>query len=261
VAKSAKESGLKVALSGLGGDELLGGYPSFVDLPRWRRRVRFPAAIPGMGRMARSIMRVVAPGLARRKPKVLGLLEYGSSWAGVYLLRRALFLPSELHRVIDPEVVQSGMHRLKPLRLLASHLAPDPGTDMGRVCALESMHYLRNQLLRDADWAGMAHGVEIRTPFVDFRLLERLAPATTRLMPGEGKAALGGAPAIPLPDHVVKRGKTGFEVPTGVWMKNFAARRGRSVDYGSENKGLISRHWSQLVLGASGPTAHVPEAI
>jgi len=119
VAKAAKEAGLKVALSGLGGDELLGGYPSFVDLPRWRRRVRFPAAIPGVGRMARSIMRVVAPGLARRKPKVLGLLEYGSSWAGVYLLRRALFLPSVLHRVIDPEVVQSGMHRLKPLRLLA----------------------------------------------------------------------------------------------------------------------------------------------
>jgi len=261
VAKAAKEAGLKVALSGLGGDELLGGYPSFTDLPRWRSRIRVPAAIPGVGRIARNIMRLVAPDLARKKPKVLGLLEYGSSWAGVYLLRRALFLPSELHRVLDRDIVEAGLHRLKPLRLLSSHLAPDPGTNMGRVCALESMHYLRNQLLRDADWAGMAHGVEIRTPFVDFSLLERVAAATVRLAAGEGKAALGAAPLLPLPDEVVKRRKTGFEVPTGAWMKNFTAERGRSIEYAAESRGVVSRHWSQLVLGASLPVVRTSTAI
>ena len=261
VAKAAKEAGLKVALSGLGGDELLGGYPSFVDLPRWRRRVRLLAAIPGSGRIARSIIKLVAPDLVRKKPKVVGMLDYGRTWAGAYLLRRALFLPSELHRLLDHDIVEAGLHRLKPLRLLASHIAPDPGTDTGRVCALESTHYLRNQLLRDADWAGMAHGVEVRTPFVDFRLLEGLAPATTRLSPGEGKAALGLAPLQPLPDEVVKRRKTGFEVPTGVWMKNFTASPERSIEYPVEGKGLISRHWSQLVLGGSLPIARASTAI
>jgi hypothetical protein len=81
------------------------------------------------------------------------------------------------------------------------------------------------------------------------------------LAPGEGKAALGLTPALPLPDDVVKRRKTGFEVPTGVWIKNFAAGRERSTEYGSESKGLISRHWSQLVLGASRQMAHLPEPI
>ena len=76
VAKAAQEAGLKVALSGLGGDELLAGYPSFVDLPRWRRRFGPLAAIPGLGRLARLALRSIAPGFARARPKALGLLDY-----------------------------------------------------------------------------------------------------------------------------------------------------------------------------------------
>ena len=78
VAKAAREAGLKVALSGLGGDELLAGYPSFVDLPRWRRRFGPLAAIPGLGRLARLALKPLAPRLARTRPKVLGLLEYAA---------------------------------------------------------------------------------------------------------------------------------------------------------------------------------------
>src|SRR5262249_39735766 len=90
VAKAAKEAGLKDALSGLGGDELLAGYPSFVDVPRWLRRFGPIAAVPGLGRAARPLIRALAPGVARATPKALGLLEYGRSWAGAYLLRRGL---------------------------------------------------------------------------------------------------------------------------------------------------------------------------
>ena len=79
---------------------------------------------------------------------------------------------------------------------------------------------MRNQLLRDADWAGMAHGVEIRVPLVDTTLLQSLAPRLRRLMPGAGKAALANAPTVPLPDEIVSRAKTGFGVPTGAgWMR------------------------------------------
>ena len=69
VAKAAREAGLKVALSGLGGDELLAGYPSFVDLPRWRRRFGPFAAIPGVGRLARMLIGAFAPGFARSGPR------------------------------------------------------------------------------------------------------------------------------------------------------------------------------------------------
>ena len=72
VAKAAKEAGLKVALSGLGGDELLAGYPSFADLPRWRRRFGPFAAVPGLGRVARPLIRALAPGLARASAEGAG---------------------------------------------------------------------------------------------------------------------------------------------------------------------------------------------
>src|SRR5262249_29386662 len=153
----------------------------------------------GLGQVIRPVIRALAPGLARDRPKALGLLEYGRSWAGVYLLRRGLYLPYELKEVMDPAVAQEGLRRLQPLRRLAATLTPDPGSDIGRVCALESAHYMRNQLLRDADWAGMAHGVEIRVPLVDARLLAALAPALPALAPGAGKAALANAPSVALP--------------------------------------------------------------
>jgi asparagine synthase (glutamine-hydrolysing) len=238
VAKAAKEAGLKVALSGIGGDELLCAYPSFGDLPRWRRRFGPFAAVPGLGRLARRLIRTLAPGLARRAPKAPGLFEYAGSWAGAYLLRRGLHLPYELKEVMDPDLAREGLRRLKPLRRLARTLSPDPGSDPGRVCALESAHYLRNQLLRDADWAGMAHSVEIRVPLVDVKLLESLAPAIPGLAPQTGKAALAQAPSVPLPAAVAGRGKTGFAVPTGAWIG------GRPP----ETMGLASRRWSDAVL-------------
>ena len=204
------EAGLKVAISGLGGDELLAGYPSFVDLPRWRRRFGPFAAVPGLGRLARLAINAMAPEFARARPKALGVLEYANSWAGAYLLRRGLLLPHELAQIMDPDFAREGLRRLKPLRRLAASLVPDPGSDVARVCALESAHYMRNQLLRDADWAGMAHSIEIRVPLVDVTLLKSLAPAIGGLVPGAGKAALANAPTVPLPNEIVSRAKTGF---------------------------------------------------
>jgi asparagine synthase (glutamine-hydrolysing) len=249
VAKAAKEAGLKVALSGLGGDELLAGYPSFVDIPRWRRRFGPVAAVPWLGRAARPLIRAFAPGFARDWPKALGLLEYARSWAGTYLLRRGLFLPYELTEVMDPDVAREGLRRLKPLRRLAASLSPDPGSDVGRVCVLESAHYMRNQLLRDADWAGMAQGVEIRVPLVDATLLETLASAIPSLAPQTGKEALAKAPTVPLPAEIVARAKTGFSVPTGAWMNAAAGKAAVGVrDRPVEARGVMSRRWSRTVL-------------
>jgi asparagine synthase (glutamine-hydrolysing) len=249
VAKAAKEAGLKVMLSGLGGDEILAGYPSFTDLPRWRRRFGAFAAVPGLGHVARLLISSLAPSFGRARPKAPGLLEYGSSWAGAYLLRRGLFLPYELKEVMDHGVAREGLRRLKPLRRLAASLSPDPGSDVGRVCILESAHYMRNQLLRDADWAGMSHSVEIRVPLVDVQLLETLAPVVPHIAPQAGKAALAQAPSVPLPAEITSRAKTGFTVPIRTWMgaaidEAVVTRKRRP----HENKGLTSRRWSQTVL-------------
>jgi asparagine synthase (glutamine-hydrolysing) len=248
VSKAAREAGLKVAISGLGGDELLAGYPSFVDVPGWRRRFGPLAAVPGLGRLARLVVRAFPSSVATARPKALGLLEYAGSWAGAYLLRRGLFLPHELSEVMERDFAREGLRRLKPLRRLAASLVPDPGSDTARICVLESAHYMRNQLLRDADWAGMAHGIEIRVPLVDVPLLKSLAPAMSRLAPGIGKAALARAPCTALPEAVVARAKTGFSVPTGAWM-SAASQHGKPSDGAREPRGLVSRRWSRVVIG------------
>jgi len=237
VAKAAHEAGLKVALSGLGGDELLAGYPSFRDIPRAVRLLRGPGAVPGLGALARHAGGVA--GLGRRSPKMLGLAEYGGTYPGAYLLRRGLYLPFELGSVMDAGMAREGMRRLRPLARLNEALTPMPKSAVSRVSALESCFYMRNQLLRDADWAGMAHSLEIRTPLVDIELLRRLAPVIPHLTADAGKRALAAAPSLPLPDALVDRPKTGFGVPTGRWLS--AA---------SDRKGAASRLWSREVLAS-----------
>jgi asparagine synthase (glutamine-hydrolysing) len=241
VAKAAREAGLKVAISGLGGDELLAGYPSFVDLPRWRRRYGALAGTPGLGQVARRMIGAAMRG----RPKAAGMLEYAGTWEGAYLLRRGLFLPHELPTLLGAEMAREGLRRLDLLPSLAALLRPDPGSDVGRVCALESQVYMRNQLLRDADWAGMAHGVEIRAPLADIELLRTLAACLPGLTLGAGKAALAGAPRTPLPPAVTMRPKTGFGAPTGAWTSGGAAA----------SKGLESRRWAREVFAAFDPSS------
>jgi asparagine synthase (glutamine-hydrolysing) len=246
VAKAANEAGLKVALSGIGGDEALAGYPSFRDLPRWRRRLGPVAAIPGLGRFSRRLLRALAPGFCDTHPKAAGLLQYSRDWAGAYLLRRGLFLPDELSRLLDPATAREGLRRLRVQRRIGAALTPDPGSDIARVCALESTHYLRNQLLRDADWAGMAQGVEIRVPFADTALLRTLAPVMPAMRAGAGKRALALAPSVKLPDAVLARAKTGFAIPTRAWLDLPETSREAA------SKGLMSRRWSHIVLDTCG---------
>jgi asparagine synthase (glutamine-hydrolysing) len=151
-------------------------------------------------------------------PKAAGLFEYGATYPGAYLLQRGLFLPWELGGLLDPTIVAQGLEQLLPLAMIEATLDPLPSTPFARVATLESSLYMRNQLLRDTDWASMAHSLEVRVPLVDSTLLDRVAPVTVAAGSRGLKHLLAGAPARPLPATVTARAKTGFTTPIGSWM-------------------------------------------
>jgi asparagine synthase (glutamine-hydrolysing) len=144
------------------------------------------------------------------------LLEYGTSFEDAYLLRRALFMPWELPTVLDADIVRSGWRELRPLLSLRETI-PGLDGDRARVTALEMTWYMRNQLLRDTDWAGMAHSIEVRTPLVDAELLTQVAPLLVSDRPPT-KIDMARSSTIGAMDNVLKRAKTGFSTPVQQWL-------------------------------------------
>ena len=233
-AKAAKEAGFKVALSGIGGDEIFSGYPSFRQIPLL---VSLLGGTPGMTRIGAGLRALTAPLLRRLgKPKWAGIVEYGTGMAEAYLLRRGLFMPWELPSLLDPDLVRAGWRSLEPLERLRATAARMPNAGSA-VAALELCWYMRCQLLRDADWAGLAHGVEIRPPLLDVPLLRALAPLIASGAPLGKTDLLASLDPAP-PPEVLRRPKMGFAIPWRDWMPK------------AEGRQYPARIWARDVLHA-----------
>ncbi|GAB4355507.1 MAG: asparagine synthase (glutamine-hydrolyzing) [Gammaproteobacteria bacterium] len=230
VSKAAVGAGLKVALSGLGGDELLGGYPSFRHVPAILRVAR-PLRWFGKG------FRVVTLSLIRRltSPKYAGLFEFGHSYGGAYLLRRSLYMPWELPEILDPDLVREGWRALDPIARIDRTL-PREVPPFAAVAAMEASLYMRNMLLRDADWASMAHSLEVRVPLVDLDLLRAVASFMHTESPLGKRAMAACAWRGEEPAELLARPKTGFSIPVREWLRR---------ETGKGERGL--RSWARFV--------------
>jgi asparagine synthase (glutamine-hydrolysing) len=242
VARAAASQGIKVSLSGVGGDELFASYPSFAELPHVNSLVRPFSFVPGLGKTFRHMS---ARFMSRHtSPKYAGLFEYGGNLAGAYLLRRGLFMPWELPNVMDPELACQGLQELRTIEQLNKIVDNSLGSancTRLQVSALEMTWYMRNQLLCDTDWASMAHSLEIRVPFVDVVLLKTISPWLAAY-PALTKAEIATAVAPQLPNNLLSKPKTGFSIPTRDWLLNDL----------SINKERGLRSWAKFVMKSFG---------
>lgn len=221
ISQVTRDAGTIVALSGVGGDELFGGYPSFRLAPRLLQLSRLAHDFP----LIRKIMNAVLPQyLTKGKTeKLRALLEEQPSLEAAYLSVRGLFLRKELSyndtsqspMKIPNEISTS----LNYLRNLVNSCAESHS--FNKISCLEIRSYLQNQLLRDTDVMGMAHALEIRAPFLDHRVVEFMAQVPVSLKTGKlPKAFLLRAIDGNLPNESFKNPKRGFALPFDMWFKH-----------------------------------------
>lgn len=110
---------------------------------------------------------------------------------------------------------------------------------------------MRNQLLRDTDWASMAHSLEVRVPLVDAQLLQALAPALVSLPTGAAKRFLATSPRLPLPVEIAERSKTGFGTPVADWLlKDSRLQKWRNIPKLAQPRCPWARRWAYQLAAA-----------
>ncbi len=214
VSKLARREGMKVVMSGLGGDEFFAGYGSFQRVPRFHQAYRLLGPL-------RPLLAAVLDKRPVGSPwrRLAAFLRGGGSWLEAFHAQRGIFTAAEAEQLAR---ALTGKASTTPAFSASRSSIHDPQSTIcdprSLISDFEVTRYMRNQLLRDSDVFSMAHGLELRVPLVDVRLAETLLslPPAERLRQGK-QLLLDTVPEIP--EWVRNQAKRGFRFPFQQWME------------------------------------------
>ena len=213
ISKAAKNIGVKVALSGLGGDEIFGGYPDFNQIPKIVSISKYLKLLGKFNFLFKPLIKNSKNTYFSHK--YAELIRYSDSYVKAYILRRALYMPDEIAVIIGEETFNKGWEKLNVIENLTYQIQ-DIENEHIIISILELSNYMKNQLLRDSDWAGMSYSLEIRTPLVDVEFIKAIISII--IQKKINKKMFSSTPAIPLPPKILNRKKTGFNIPVRDWL-------------------------------------------
>jgi asparagine synthase (glutamine-hydrolysing) len=224
VSRAARQRGLKVALSGLGSDEIFGGYSTFASTPR-------AALVTGLGRWIPGSLRRLTAGAAVKIATGDAAHKAAAAWRSpsdlphAYYFTRLLFTPYRVRRLLAPffeSTEYSGSHESRWRKRNEETVRQARRLDsFTSVSCFELQSYMVNTLLRDTDSVSMANSLEVRVPFLDHRLVEFVGrlPKSAKFERGIPKSLLIEALSDLLPDEVVDQPKRTFTLPWDVWLR------------------------------------------
>lgn len=238
ISKYARQYGLTAVLSGLGADEIFGGYPSFYRADKIRMLKLLPDALLGLARY-----------LPDERIRRISLLSK-KSLVGDYLLSRGCYSVGQTAKLLGCDESEVRSVYEKSLGLfpdMVNSLVPQE-----QVSFWERECYMQNQLLKDTDYMSMWQSIEVRVPFLDKELLELVYSIhpSIRYNKQQKKHLLIKAFSDILPEEIWNRSKQGFTFPFENWMKNIAPVDAASAQQHSllvQNKIHWSRYWCYLL--------------
>lgn len=214
VSKATKAAGITMALSGIGGDELFAGYDVFKRMAELQKK-SWLNAVPQFAR------KTIGFAVQKQKRSVSGnkieelLGQPAINFNSAYPLNRSVFTQKELSELLKNPT---------PFIHIQKLIAEVPQTKdhlLSAVSRAEITTYLQNVLLRDADQMSMAVALEVREPFLDYKLIEfALSVNDDYKYPHTPKRLLIDSLGDLLPDEIVNRPKMGFTLPWQYWLKN-----------------------------------------
>jgi asparagine synthase (glutamine-hydrolysing) len=231
VSKLASESGMKVVLSGVGGDELFSGYPSFEKIPLLLKLNRRLQRFGGAAIACRVIKQL---GAQSKWLRLRQFLMSDGTVSDAWLAVRGFFTMEESEQLLA-RLVGASVDEIS--RAVTNTAPPLPVSSRqesvaDQISRLELTRYMRNQLLRDSDVMSMQWGLELRTPFVDSRLIDSVGRISSDIRLAYGKQILKAA--VPeIPQWVLDQRKRGFSFPFEIWAKQCWAEWFEQIDHGS----------------------------